>query len=154
MYANKSYFIGGVEMLNLWKPSHELFRWGWSFDHGLDCGANHQASLAFLPEVDIEEREDAFLLRADLPGVSEKEIEVKVEDGVLHLSGRREETQEETKSGRTLRERRTGAFKRSFRLGPTVDAERISASYKNGVLTLVLPKREETKPRAIRVEVS
>jgi HSP20 family protein len=105
----------------------------------------------FRPAVDIAEDEDRFVIKADLPGVSEKEIEIKVHDGVLLLTGKREESTEEKKEGGYYRERRGGSFCRQFRLGSSVDAEKIAASYKNGVLEVILPKKEESKPRQIPV---
>jgi HSP20 family protein len=105
----------------------------------------------YAPAVDITEEEDHFLIKADLPGVNDKEIEVKVHDGVLLLSGSREETREEEKEGYSYRERRSGSFCRQFRLGRSVDAEKIEASYRSGVLEVKLPKKEEVKPRQITV---
>jgi len=108
----------------------------------------------YSPAVDISEEEDHYLIRADLPGVAEKDIEVKVHDGVLLLTGKREDTREEKAAGSYYRERRHGSFCRQFRLGDVVDPEKIEASYKGGVLEVKLPKKEESKPRQIPVTSS
>ena len=103
--------------------------------------------------MDIDEKEDSFVLHADLPGLKQKEIEITVNDGVLTLSGNREEPTQENVNGTTVRERRYGSFERKFRLGPNVAESGIEATYKDGVLTVVLPKKEEAKPRQIPVSV-
>jgi HSP20 family protein len=108
----------------------------------------------FAPAVDIEEKADHFLVSADLPGVSEKDIEVKVQDGVLLLSGKRESSKEQKTESGFYRERSYGSFCRSITLGEGVDAAKIEAAYKNGVLTVKLPKKEEAKPRQIPVSAS
>ena len=110
-------------------------------------------SLSFLPAVDIEETDTSFLLLADVPGMSEETIEITVEGNELTLSGSR--SQNETDDNRTsrLQERTYGKFKRSFRLGTHIDQENIAASYKNGVLTIRLPKSTAAKPRQIPVTV-
>jgi len=118
---------------------------------GLFHSDNGESTLGFTPAVDISEEEDHFLIKADLPGMSEKEIEVKVQDGVLLLSGKREEVREEKKEGGYHRERRYGSFCRQFRLGSNVDPDAIAATYDSGVLSVKLPKKEETKPRQIPI---
>ena len=141
-------------MLTMRRPQNELFR----FNRELDAFFNRRwdtderASLA--PQVDIEETEEGFLITADLPGVEEKNIEITVEDGVLTMSGHREESKEEKQGGAILRERSYGSFHRSFRLGRSVNSEKIAASYKNGVLSVSLPKAEEVKPRQIPVSTN
>ncbi|MBI4705537.1 MAG: Hsp20/alpha crystallin family protein [Deltaproteobacteria bacterium] len=141
-------------MLTLWNPTTSLFRWSPIFDELFAGGTEDGREQLFAPAVDIEEQEDKFVLRADLPGVSEKDIEVRVHEGTLALSGKREEAKEEKREGGYYRERRSGSFHREFRLGPSVDGEKIAASYKNGVLSVVLPKKEEVKPRQIPVSAS
>jgi HSP20 family protein len=135
-------------MLTLWNPRTQLFPWRSDF---FSAWADEPAS--YLPAVDIEETDGGFVLKADLPGVDEKAIEVTVHDGVLTLSGKREESRDEQTEYGHRRERRFGSFARSFRLGDEVSSEGIVASYKNGVLTVTLPKKEESKPRQIPVDV-
>ncbi len=106
-----------------------------------------------LPSVDVREEEDKYILEADLPGLNEKEIDVKTEKGLLTVSSRKDEKKEEKKGEYLIRERRSSSFSRSFRLPEDVDKEKIEASYRNGVLTLELPKRAEVKPKSINVKV-
>ena len=138
-------------MLTLWRPHHDLFSWSREFDHLFDAAAGNGHSHALSPAVDIDEEEGRFVIRADLPGMDQKDIEVRVHEGTLLLAGKREASQEEKSSSGYYRERCYGSFARSFKLGSSVDDSKIEASYENGVLTVVLPKKEEVKPRQIPV---
>jgi HSP20 family protein len=100
------------------------------------------------PAVDVVETDDAYELTADLPGIDEKNIEVKLAEGGLTIKGERQEEKEEKKKDYYLHERHFGSFERHFALPDGVDADKIEASFKNGVLTVRLPK----KPEAIRPE--
>jgi HSP20 family protein len=106
---------------------------------------------SWLPPVDISEEKDRILLTAELPGFKSEDIEIQLEGGVLTLRGERKF--EEEKDGRTFHrvERSYGQFVRSFTLPNNVDRERIRASFRDGLLELDLPKREEAKPRQIRI---
>ena len=137
-------------MLTLWRPFNDLATWGRAFDNSLRPVSSTRSQF-FSPEVDIEELEDRYVLRADLPGMEEQDIDVQVHEGTLHLSGKREESVEQESEGGFYRERRYGSFARRFRLGSHVDAEKIEATYDKGVLSVVLPKKEEAKPRQIPV---
>lgn len=137
--------------LTKWRPLWGLSRWEKELEElfgGLGSNGN---LVSFNPEVEILEEEDRYLIKADLPGMEEKDIEVKVHDGVLVLSGKRETSKEESKEGSFYSERRYGSFCRQFNLGSTVSAEKIDAKYDHGVLTVSLPKREESKPRQIQI---
>ena len=105
------------------------------------------------PRVDIAEYEDRFTLHAELPGMTQDEITVAVKDNVLTIEG--EKLNAETDSGsRAVRaERVYGSFRRAFKLGDHVAAERIEAGYKDGVLSLSVPKAEAVKPRSIEIKV-
>lgn len=107
------------------------------------------------PSVDIEETEDKYVIKADLPGVDKKDIDVKLENGVLSIRGEKQvekETGKDTRHHR--RERFYGTFARSFTLPDAVDADAVDASYRDGVLSLHIPKKEEAKPRAIDIKVN
>jgi HSP20 family protein len=115
------------------------------------------------PMVDVRENEDHYLIEAELPGFSEDEIDVKVEDNVLSITAPRKiEEKKNTKEMDTsgtgdkfvMRERRAFGFSRRFTLPRDVDVEQIKGSYKNGLLTLSLAKRAETKPRSIKVKAA
>ena len=102
--------------------------------------------------VDIREEEGRYVLEAELPGMSEKELEVKVENDLLTLAAKKDEKREEKSNGYLLRERRAQTFHRSFVLPADVDREHIEASLENGLLVLQLPKTEASKPRQIEVK--
>ena len=105
------------------------------------------------PRVDVFENQDIIKLVADLPGVKPEDFKLSVENFKLTLSGERKFEGEEQKENWHRVERRYGAFERSFTLPKTVDVEGVKAEFKEGVLTVSLPKREEIKPRTINVEV-
>ena len=105
------------------------------------------------PAVDIFETESALTLKADVPDVDLNDIEVKVENQTLTVKGERKFEQEKTAQGYHRIERSYGTFHRSFALPETVDTEKVAAQYKNGVLTITLPKKEAAKPRQVKVEV-
>jgi HSP20 family protein len=105
------------------------------------------------PAVDVVETEDDYRVMADLPGISQKDIDVTIADNVLTIKGEKriEEKKEGTKVYR--KENWEGGFQRTLSLPKGVDQSKIDASMKNGVLTIILPKREEVKPRQISVDV-
>lgn len=108
---------------------------------------------SWYPAVDVRETGDALEIQAELPGLEPKDVTVSVENGVLTLKGSR--NFEKATEGETYHrvERSYGAFERSFTLPTNVDAQRIQAVYRHGVLNLTLPKREETKPKSISIKV-
>ena len=109
------------------------------------------ATAEWAPAVDIEEHADKYVLHADVPGVDPNAIEITLEGGVLTLSGSREKAVEQKGVESRRIERVTGTFLRRFTLPESVDAENVKASGKNGVLEIVIPKREAAKPRKITV---
>ncbi len=116
-------------------------------DNGSDAAVSDWA-----PAVDIVERDDAYVIRADIPGVDPKDIEIDMEDGVLTIKGERKFEQEEEKDNYKRVERVYGSFYRRFVLPDSADAEKITAKSRNGVLEVVIPKQEKVKPRRIEVE--
>ena len=109
---------------------------------------------AWAPAVDIYETDKEIVLKAELPEMQEKDIEIKVEDNILTLSGDRRMEKEVKEENYHRIERSYGSFLRSFTLPQTVDRENIKASYKDGVLKLSLPKKEEVKPKQIKIDVA
>jgi len=105
------------------------------------------------PGVDILESENDLVLKADVPGVDPKNIDISMENGTLTLKGERKFENSETHQGYHRIERSYGSFARSFALPDTVDVEKVKADFKNGVLTVTLPKKEVAKPRAVKIEV-
>jgi len=112
-----------------------------------------ELKLAAMPAVDVAESDKAFELAAELPGMDEKNIEVKVVDGNLTIKGEKQEEREEKKKDYYLHERRFGSFERSFELPEGVDVDKIEAAFKKGVLTVTLPKKPEAQKPAKKIEV-
>jgi HSP20 family protein len=107
-------------------------------------------SVTWSPRVDIQESEEHYLVRADIPGLERDDISVSVENRVLTLKGERRREKTDDRENRLL-ERAYGQFKRSFRLPSKVENEKIKADYKNGVLTITIPKAKEAVPRKIEI---
>jgi len=105
------------------------------------------------PAVDFVEKDNAYEVHADLPGMDEKDVEVKVANGVLTIKGHKEEAKEEKKEDYHLRERRFGSYERALRVPDTVDTDKIEASFKKGVLTVMLPKTPEAQKSVKKIEV-
>jgi HSP20 family protein len=107
---------------------------------------------AFAPAFEVKETTDAFVLRADVPGVDEKDLDIGIHAGVLTVAGAR--SSEERKDGESFAvyERQFGSFSRSFALPDVADAERVEAKLENGVLTLTIGKKAEAKPRKIAIK--
>ncbi len=105
------------------------------------------------PPVDIYETDNELVLKAELPGVDIKDIEITVEDGILTIKGERKFEEEVKRENYHRIERAYGRFIRSFTLPNVVDVDKISAKMENGVLKIVMPKKEESKPKQIKVEV-
>ncbi len=103
------------------------------------------------PAVDIREEDEKFVLKADIPGVDPKDIDVTMDDGVLTIKGERKCESEEEANGYKRVERSRGTFYRRFSLPDSADAERVTAKGKDGVLEVVIPKHEKVQPRRITV---
>jgi len=117
------------------------------------AGDEDLAQGAWAPAVDIYEDEERIVLRADLPGVAPEQLNVRVENNTLTLSGERRFEKDVKRESYHRVERQYGAFTRSFALPGTVDADRIQAEHHDGVLELTLPKREESRPKQIKIDV-
>lgn len=118
-------------------------------------GGRHEASpRGWVPAVDIYETDENLVLQAELPGINPDNVEVRVEDNTLYLSGERKFEKEVKEENLHRVERSYGTFTRSFALPGSIDADKVKAEYKDGVLTLTMPKREEAKPRTIKIAAS
>ena len=123
-------------------------------ESSLKGSPDNSALTTWAPAVDIYETENDLVLKADLPEVAEKDIDIRVENNMLTIRGERK-LEESVKEDNYLRvERAYGSFSRSFSLPNTVDTESIKANYKNGVLTVELPKRAESKPKQVKINVT
>ncbi len=107
-----------------------------------------------VPAADVIEKKDKYVVKADLPGIEEKDIQVEVRDGALSIGAERSEEKEHQDGAYRRLERKRGSFRRSFYLGDDVDVEKIKAKYKNGTLTVTLPKSEKVKPHTVKVETN
>ena len=112
------------------------------------------SSRPWSPAVDIFETENELVLKADVPQMETKDIDLQTENGTLTLRGERRFEQEQNGRGYHQIERGYGSFVRAFRLPDSVDADKIKAEYKGGVLTVTLSKKEVAKPKTIRVEIN
>jgi HSP20 family protein len=145
-----------------WKPFRDLLATEREFDRIFreafsPLFSEREAELstrAWAPAVDIFETENNIVLKAELPGVEPKDVEVRVEDNTLYLKGERKFEKETKEENYHRIERSYGSFARSFALPNSIDAEKVAAEYKDGLLTLTLPKREEAKPKTIKINVS
>jgi HSP20 family protein len=125
------------------------------FEDSLARSRSGQAELAsWAPAVDIFETENELVVKADLPDVQEKDIDVRVENNTLTIRGERKFSNEVHEDNYLRVERAYGSFTRSFSLPNTVNTEAIRAEYRNGVLSVRMPKREESKPKQIKVSLS
>ena len=108
---------------------------------------------AWAPAVDIYENEHELVVKADLPDIDSKDLDIRVENNILTIRGERKFEKKVNEDNYLRVERAYGAFSRSFALANSVNPDGIKADYQNGVLTLVIPKREEAKPKQIKVNV-
>ena len=106
---------------------------------------------AWMPAVDIFENENELVLTAEIPGIDEKDVEIKIEDNTLTLKGERKFEKETKEENYHRIERSYGSFYRAFTLPTYVDTDKIKAEHENGVLKISMPKREEVKPRTVRI---
>jgi HSP20 family protein len=107
----------------------------------------------WIPAMDLVETDTHFVLKADLPGLSEGDVSIEVEDNVLTVSGERKADHEDKREGYVRVERAYGAFRRSLTLPEGIDPEAVVASFENGVLDIRIPKPEERKPRRVAIQV-
>jgi HSP20 family protein len=139
-----------------YKPFAELDDFGSGlrlFEDTVNRLLSEPAHRPWAPSVDVLETENELLLKADLPGVEMQDIDIQMENGTLALRGERKFENVTKEGGYHRIERSFGSFARYFTLPDTVSAESVKADYKNGVLTITLPKKELAKPRQIKVEV-
>src|SRR6266446_5873073 len=113
-----------------------------------------QSNRPWSPSVDIYETENELVLKADVPDVDLKDIDVRVENQTLTIAGERKFEKQDSGNGYHRIERNYGNFTRSFAVPNTFDTENVGAAYKNGVLTVTLPKKEAAKPRQIKIEAA
>ena len=141
-----------------YNPFKDLRTMQEEMNHLLDLAWNRESGEdlkegIWQPPVDIYEDRDSVVIKAEVPDIDQKDIEVKIENNTLTLRGERKQNLDVKKENYHRVERYFGTFQRSFTLPQTIDQERVEAACDKGVLTVVLPKKEETKPKQIKVEV-
>jgi HSP20 family protein len=123
------------------------------FNETFDRSSGEANLTTWAPAVDIYETEHELVVKADLPDVKPEDLDIRVENNILTIRGERKFEKKVNEDNYLRVERSYGSFSRSFSLANTVNTEAIKADYKDGVLTLVIPKREEAKPKQIKVNV-
>jgi HSP20 family protein len=116
-------------------------------------GKDQLSAGSFVPPVDVYEDEQNLILKLEIPGLNDEDINVSVENNTLTVQGERKFEKEEKEENFHRIERRYGSFVRTFKLPTTVDAEKVEASYEKGILKITLAKRAEAKPRQIKVGI-
>lgn len=141
-----------------WNPNSHLLS---GFDRMLDDFFNDgwnlpavNGSTNWQPSVDIQETNDAYTITADLPGLKKKDVKITVNDGTLVISGERTYENKDDNGSFHRRERGYGSFQRSFHLPETVLEDKITASFKDGILAVEVPKAEEVKPKSHEIKIS
>lgn len=125
------------------------------WDSFFDRGGRRKTEEAtdWVPTLDISETKDDLVIKAEVPGLEPKDIDISLSDGILTIKGEKKEEREEKEEDYYLMERCYGSFARSIQLPKRVQSDKIQATYKNGVLKIVLPKSEEAKKKEIKIQV-
>src|ERR1700745_2231337 len=123
------------------------------FSEAFDRSSDESSITTWAPAVDIFETEHELVVKADLPDIQPEELDIRVENNILTIRGERKFEKQVNENNYLRVERAYGSFSRSFSLANTVNSDAIKAEYKNGVLTVSIPKREEAKPKQIKVNV-
>jgi HSP20 family protein len=146
-----------MSTLNRWEghrgASSSQEHFGRFFNELFERAGQDSNLTSWAPAVDIFENEHELVVKADLPDVDPKALDIRVENNILTIRGERKFEKKSTEGNYLRVERSYGSFARSFSLANTVNSEAIKADYQSGVLTLSVPKREEAKPKQIRVTV-
>jgi HSP20 family protein len=145
--------------LTPWKPFNELERMRGEMDRLWDSFFETGAAKrtggkeTWLPSLDVSETKSDLIVKTELPGINPKEIDISLSEGMLTIKGEKKQEKEEKESDYHLVERSYGSFTRMVRLPKEVKSDKISASFKDGVLKITLPKSEETKKKEIKIKV-
>ncbi len=142
--------------LAVWRPIQELKKEMdriWQEFFGKSYLPEKWESIEWIPAVDVSETEDAVIVKVDIPGVKPEDMEISLIDNFLVIKGEKKKEEEEKKENFYRMERYYGSFMRSIQLPCEVDEEKIEASYKDGVLKVILPKKPEEKKKVIKINV-
>jgi len=147
-----------MRTITRWKPFRRVNtlqdQFNRLFGDVFDRKAGESSLTAWAPAVDIYETEHELVVKADLPEVDPKDLDIRVENNILTIRGERKFEKKVNEDNYLRVERAYGSFARSFTLANTVNSDAIKADYQDGVLTLTIPKREEAKPKQIKVNVN
>lgn len=144
--------------LTEWRPFREVSRLRremdrlWEDFFGPGRRALQPMTETWMPAIDVSESGDKITVKAEVPGMEAKDIEISMVGDTLTVKGEKKSEKEEKAENYHMMERSYGSFVRSFRLPAPVNADKIEANYKNGVLTITCPKKEEVKPKAIEIK--
>jgi HSP20 family protein len=141
-----------MNSMTRWDPFQEQVKS--LFESSLPNRGDNSRLTTWAPAVDIYQTENELVLKADLPDINEKDLDVRVENNMLTIGGERKFEQQVNEDNYLRIERTYGSYSRSFALPNTINTEAIEAEYKNGVLTVKLPKRAESKPKPVKVNVT
>jgi HSP20 family protein len=143
-------------LLSAWNPFEELGGFRRVFDEPFAACLREGVMTTgeWKPLMDVVETKDGISLKVEVPGIKQEDINISLEDNTLTVKGERKNESEVSEEGYTRIERSYGTFQRSVVLPQTVDANRVKATYRDGVLEIQLPKREEARPKAIKVETA
>jgi len=140
-------------MLVKWQPFGSLLNHHDIFGDFLDTTFPVRAR-EFAPEIEVRETENTFVIEAELPGLAKEDFKLTAENNTLTLEGEKKLAKDEKEEGYYRSERKYGSFRRSFRLTDEVDSKKIKADFKNGVLSIEIPKVAKAKPKQIEVKVN
>ena len=142
-----------MTMITRIDPFRELATLFENFAEGATAGKDQLMAGTFVPPVDVYEDEHKLVLKLEIPGVNENELDIRLENNVLTVKGERKFEKEEKEENFHRIERRYGSFERTFRLPNTVDGEKAEAHYDKGILSIAVAKRPEAKPKQIKIGV-
>jgi HSP20 family protein len=151
----------GTREVESWRPFGDLEPWPklfgeWRLPRLMEELSREwpgpRAAGGFLPAIDVSDDDERYTITVELAGAKKDDVHVELHEGVLTIRGEKRSEREERKERRRYTERTYGAFRRSLRLPPDADAERLEAKFTDGVLTLTIPKSEEAKPRTIAIK--
>ncbi|HOV91076.1 MAG TPA: Hsp20/alpha crystallin family protein [Syntrophorhabdaceae bacterium] len=142
----------------LWKPWREMERirkemdniWDTFFDRRPVRG---DGVSEWMPSLDVSETKNSYIVKAEVPGIDPKDVEISLSENVLTIKGEKKQEKEEENENYHIIERSYGGFTRSFKLPGQIQGDKVKANYKNGILKITLPKTEEAKKKEIKITV-
>jgi HSP20 family protein len=134
-----------------WRPFREMISLRDAMDRLFEDSVITPKTVSAMPKLDIKDKKDSIVVKAELPGMTEEEVDIEISDGVMTISGEKKEEKEKEEEGYYYKESHSGAFSRSFTLPADVVAEKAEADMKDGVLSIIIPKVEPKKATKVKV---